>query len=157
MVDNIPAFGIKAYMDGEVQKRLPPNGWWRFLQKIQASPKWWMSLGILVMLGLMVFDYQRGTTMLAGRGDTTPLIITVFVDAIFVVGFGGYMLWIVVSLPARHPGVWRHYSLKDFIKKYGGWYLPAVEVAMQDIRIVTPMAEFELAALEQAFPNPNKP
>ena len=157
MAVDIPACGIKAYMEGEVRKHLPSNGWWRFLKKIENSQKWLVLLGTLLALGLMVLDYQRGTTILAGHGDTAPFIVSVFVDAVFVVGFGGYALWILGNIPAKAPGVWRRYALKDFTKKYGPWCFPGIAAAIAQIRRSNYMAEFEFAVLERPFPDPQNP
>lgn len=159
MSSNIPACGIDAYMQEEAWKQLPPNRVWLLLQWLKLTKVVWLTLLVLCVVGIMLYDLHHGTTFLARAMKETSLdrFLTAFVDGIFTVAASSYMLWIMVSIFARHPGVWHRYSRKAFAKRYGRVYKPlsVAEGVILAVRKENPGAEFELAVLERPFTDLN--
>jgi hypothetical protein len=159
MPANIPACGIDVYMKGEAYKQLPPNRIWLILQWFRHTKKFWFALLGFAMVGVMLYDLHHGTTFLSRpmQGHWVDSLFTSFFDGMFTVAASAYMLWLVVSIFARHPGVWCRYSLRKFAKRYGRVYkpLPAIEAAVLRARTENPLFEFELAVLERPFTDLN--
>lgn len=156
MVSNIPACGIKPYMDGQVEELLPPNRWWRIMQSVNRAGLIWAAVGVALFIFTVIRDYHRSATFFSSPGDSVT-ILSVVADALLLLGFGGYGLWLVAMYFARDPGVWRRYSLQTFADRYSGVSLPPVETVVSGIRAKDALAEFELAVLEKKFPDPQKP
>lgn len=152
MATNIPACGIRAYMDGQVHKLLPANRLWHLRQKMFESPGWgYAALGVVALI-LAVRNYKTGLVVLIERADTLPLVMSSVLDAIIVTGVVSWALIGLSSLPARPPGVWRRYSLKDFVmKQKSGWHLPGVDEFVYRIRKENLYAELEVAVLERPY------
>ena len=154
MSANIPAGGINAYMDSEKLKHLPPNGAWRLQQWVHCTWRWWVAVLAMCFAGVFVFDYSRGATLVFARTTTEPFVSAVFYEAFVFVGTIALLFYLLVAVPARPPGQWRRYSLKDFAEHYGTWHIPEFEAVIHATRKGYPGADFEIAALEAKYPSP---
>lgn len=132
MTNEDGTFDIDAYMD-EQARMLRPNISWRLQESIKRGVLCWLCICCIVVAVLAPrfrFEHWPQVSLVAD-------IIILCVAVLFIVSYFG----------KQAPGMWRRYSVTEFLYNYGSTYMSTLEPAILDIRKRELAAEFEVAVL----------
>ncbi len=137
MPRNIPVQGIEAYMDGEVRRWTKEN--WANKPYSALNNRWFWLPFVVFVLGLDILDDWHGKT----------LGIRSYALDLGLLG-GAYFLMLLLERLRIQPLQWGRYTFRTFTDRYGGWYMPSIETTVSNVRRDAPLADFELAVLEES-------